>query len=31
MSQTERKSFLDLLSAVPPEARGDLAVLRPPV
>jgi acetyl esterase/lipase len=29
MTQTERKSFLDLLSAVPPEARGDVAVLRP--
>jgi monoterpene epsilon-lactone hydrolase len=28
MPPTERKSFLDLLSAVPPEARGDLAVLR---
>jgi epsilon-lactone hydrolase len=28
MSQPERKSFLELLSAVPPDARGDLAVLR---
>jgi epsilon-lactone hydrolase len=29
MTQTERKSFPELLSAVPPESRGDLAVLRP--
>ena len=29
MSQPERKSFQDLLSAVPLDARGDLAVLRP--
>jgi hypothetical protein len=29
MSQPERKSFLELLSAVPLDARGDLAVLRP--
>lgn len=28
MSQPERKSFQDLLSAVPPDARGDLPVLR---
>src|ERR1700733_11990322 len=28
MSQPERRSFQDLLSAVPPDARGDLAVLR---
>jgi acetyl esterase/lipase len=29
MSRPERKSFLELLSAVPLDARGDLAVLRP--
>src|ERR1700741_4125037 len=28
MAQSERKSFLELLSAVPLDARGDLAVLR---
>ena len=29
MSQPERKSFPELLSAIPPEDRGDLSVLRP--
>lgn len=29
MSQPERKSFPELLSAIPPEHRGDLSVLRP--
>src|ERR1700724_2654123 len=29
ISQPERKSFQELLSAVPLDARGDLAVLRP--
>jgi monoterpene epsilon-lactone hydrolase len=29
MGQRERRSFQELLSAVPPEARGDPAVLRP--
>jgi epsilon-lactone hydrolase len=29
MSQPERKSFPELLSAIPPEARGDLSQLRP--
>ena len=29
MSQPERKSFPELLSAIPPEDRGDLSLLRP--
>jgi monoterpene epsilon-lactone hydrolase len=29
MSQPERKSFPELLSAIPPENRGDLSLLRP--
>jgi acetyl esterase/lipase len=29
MSQPERKSFPELLSAIPPESRGDLSLLRP--